>query len=489
MKPVPRPAPGILIALAFIAANLPGLTRSPVVWADEVTLNDPAKELALHGQLVSSVFSGSSGFERGYFWQPPGQVLVQAMVYEVFGFGIWQTRAPVIVFGAATIVIVHSIAQALFASESAALWAALLLGLDPKFLQSARAGRMDAQCLFFALSGVLLYMLKDRAQGRARSFLMPALAGLSIGIAGITHPVAISWALALGVVIILFEESKIRVLAAFTAAAALPAFLWISYAISSSRLSLLTAQFLGHGGAHLAEGGVADRLVAEIVRYGRDYMLAPLLLITYLGGLCWVLVNQQYARKVQAIILTLFSTTFLLNALLMTKGVGFYFLHPVAILAVCSGVMISELIRGRHPRPARGRDRTTGWMIGAYVTLVLVNVVAAGLGGRWLSLSYQWRARDYGQVEAAIGKSIQAGSVVWGPPEIWYAVEGSGASLRLTGAPDPKLHDYVVLKLGSGTSLQGRAKKILEFGEPLPPVFGWLRRASADYVFEIWKWL
>ena len=45
------------IAIGFLLMNLVGLDRSPIVWMDEVTLNDPAKELALNGNLISSVFS------------------------------------------------------------------------------------------------------------------------------------------------------------------------------------------------------------------------------------------------------------------------------------------------------------------------------------------------------------------------------------------------------------------------------------------------
>ena len=41
------------IAIGFFLMNLIGLDRSPIVWMDEVTLNDPAKELALNGNLIS----------------------------------------------------------------------------------------------------------------------------------------------------------------------------------------------------------------------------------------------------------------------------------------------------------------------------------------------------------------------------------------------------------------------------------------------------
>ena len=48
----------IYLATGFVLMNLIGLDRSSIVWVDEVTLNDPAKELAFNGVLRSSVFAG-----------------------------------------------------------------------------------------------------------------------------------------------------------------------------------------------------------------------------------------------------------------------------------------------------------------------------------------------------------------------------------------------------------------------------------------------
>jgi hypothetical protein len=146
--------------------------------------------------------------------------------------------------------------------------------------------------------------------------------------------------------------------------------------------------------------------------------------------------------------------------------------------------MLSRLLAAVHWLPRTGMELA----VLAYSSLLLINLLAAGIGGRYLSLCYQWRARDYGQVDAAVRSSIPPGSVVWGPAEVWYAVENAGSSLRLAGEPDRKVHDYMILRPGSGVLLRGKAERILEFGVPLPPVFGSLRRASADYTFEIWRW-
>jgi hypothetical protein len=62
----------LLTALAFIALNLIGLDRSPVVWLDQVTLNDPAKELAINGQCRSSVFAELPEFAAGYYGRALG---------------------------------------------------------------------------------------------------------------------------------------------------------------------------------------------------------------------------------------------------------------------------------------------------------------------------------------------------------------------------------------------------------------------------------
>ena len=144
------------IAVGFFLMNLIGLDRSPIVWMDEVTLNDPAKELALNGNLISSVFSDHNSFGEAYYWQPPGQPLLMSLIYRLFGFGIWQTRLPGLFFASGILVMLYFLSMSLLHNHSSAIIAILMLGLDPKFIESARSARMDTQSLLLAISGIYL---------------------------------------------------------------------------------------------------------------------------------------------------------------------------------------------------------------------------------------------------------------------------------------------------------------------------------------------
>lgn len=477
---------GWWIAAGFVAANLVGLDRSPVVWRDEVGLNDPAKELARHGVLRSSVFAGHQGYEDAYFWQPPGQALVTAAVYRLCGFGIWQTRIPPLLFGAAALALVFALGLLLLQDRLAAVLGAVVLALDPKYLQLCRSARMDPQALFLLLAGTLVLLggalgAGAAADGRRAAALRPLLAGLLIGLAGITHPVAIGWGLGLGLLCLALARRGERLPAAagFALGAAAPPLAWLGHTWLTGRWDLWEAQFLGHGGGHLAGGSLAGRLGAETVNYWQQYRLAPLLLLLYAAALPWLLWRWRGARAARLALAVPILVMLSFDALVMTKGLGYYYLYPAALLAIAAGGLLAALLR----QPAAGRRR----LAMAAAALLGCNLLAAGLAGRWLSLAWQWRERSYAVVEEGLRPHLAPGGRVWGAPEIWYAVERAGASLSLVGEPDPRRHDLLVVRAGGGAALGERARRVASFGAPLPPILG-VRRPSADYTFEVWKW-
>ena len=476
----------ILIAVGFVLLNLVGLDRSPVVWMDEVTVNDPAKELALNGRMISSVFADWNGFGEAYYWQPPGQPALMALVYKLFAFGIWQTRIPGLLFGSGTLLVLYLLAVRLLRSRSAALLSAVILGLDPKYIESARSGRMDTQSLFLALMGVLFFVgvMQDDDHASARGWRV-LLAGACLGLAGITHPLAVAWVAAIGVITVAWRRpGQLHTFLVVAVLAAIPAAMWILSAAAAGDLELLRTQFLEHGSSRLYAGGVFKRIVDEVLRYAEEYKFAPLLLALYCGGVAWLLWRRPRFRREGMWLAILFVVPAFFNALFMSKKVGFYFLHPVAVLAMMAGSMTATLWQSSSF--AKG-SRMALLSRGALI-LVLVNVLAAGIIGRYAALAYQWRQRDYRPVASALAKIVPPDSVIWGPPDIWYAVEQAGASLRIRGEPDPTRHDYLVTKVAGNTVLPPNVRMVGEFGDGLPPVFGALQLRSADYRMRVWEW-
>jgi 4-amino-4-deoxy-L-arabinose transferase-like glycosyltransferase len=468
----------VLIAFLFLALNLIGLDRSPVVWMDEVTLNDPARTWVSTGTLRSSVYSDSTGFDRGYFWQPPGQVLVMAAVYSVAGFGVWQTRVPGLLFASLAIIVIASIARGVFGSELAAASAALLLALDPQFIQTARSGRMDAQCILLALLALLVYFRAVRKAEAGPQHRLLFAAGLLTGLAGITHPVAAAWAPAIALCIILFDRDRIRGALVFGSASAVPLVLWLAYAKLSNQWEFFTWQFLAHGSGHSASGAVWTRFADEWLRISSRYRLAPLLLVVYATALATIAVRSRTDSTRRVVVL--FVSTFLFVALFMGKAdAGFYFLHPVAMAVIAFGGFVSLLWHGHS-----SHWRTAGI---ALVVLACANAAAAGFGARWAALAYQWSARDYDPVARSVTSVIPSGSVVWGREEAWYALENVGAELRVSGRPNPLKHDFAIIRPESTSVLPPGARLVAGVDASLPPLFGRIALPSQDYRLQVWK--
>jgi 4-amino-4-deoxy-L-arabinose transferase-like glycosyltransferase len=469
----------VLAGSLFIVMNLVGLDRSPPAWNDEAICNDPAKELALHGALRSGILAERWNTGEEYLFLPPGQPLVTAAVYKIFGFGIWQTRTPAVVFGGAALTMLYAVALFLFKRRRAAVLTFLLFGLDPKFIQVARSGRMDMQCMFLVLSGLLLFLHGEAAE-RRRYFWFSG-AGLLIGLGGITHPLSAFWATGIGVIIIFGgEKKKIKALAAFGTFAALPVLLWLAWALRTPEQ--FASQFLAHGNMHLATGSVLTRFGSELMRYYPAYSRAPLLALAYACGLGRLLIAGDVDRAVKLRIVIMFAVIFILNSIIMHKIGGYYYLHTIIFLALAAGAMLDSLLPERMTRPKGAREAA----VAAAFFLIMANELATGIVGRYVALACQWRARDYRQVELGVRQYIPPGSVVLGPATLWYAAEKDGAVLRLGKVADPGRYDFVVFKAGAPANLPKDFSKVGEFGVPLPPLFGYVL-SDYDYHLQVWR--
>jgi len=514
-RPLTRRHLGIsaLLGACFLAINLVALDRTPSINRDEVMLNEPAKELALHGRLRSTVFAGAQGFDRAYFWQPPGQVLVEAACYKVLGFGIVQTRLPSVLFGAGVAALVYLVTIQLFGSSLAALIAAIVFSLDPLFIYVARLGRMDTQCLFFSLLGVS-FCLRALKQARPTSpesgignresgigspdsrsdirdsrfvpWFVPA--GLAIGLAGITHPVAVSWAIALGALILMQQRSRRpATLAVFGASCALPALIWVGSALPS--LHLFAQQFLPHGQEHFAQGSLPFRFLHELARYSSSYRSAPLIPLTYAAAIIFAALSRDLAAQSRASLLLLLVITFVFNALVMAKGnVGMYFLHPNLLMAVATGVMCAaglglspfssarySPVTRRHgdsetrrsPRPrVSASPRLLPAAVIALLVLIIGNDLVSGIGGRLVVAAQQWRDRDYSRISNEIVRIIPRGSSVLGPSQVWFAAERAGVSLTIVGGPDAEKYDFAIVSHDFPEPMLAGFRRVAEIGRP-----------------------
>jgi hypothetical protein len=489
----------ICLAVGFVLMNLVGLDRSSVVWVDEVTLNDPAKELAFNGVLRSSVFAGSDGFDQAYFWQPPAFPLVTALVYKIFGFGIWQTRVPVVLFGGCAVAALYFVARLLLNDPRAALYSAILFAFNPQFVHTSRSGRMDAQCLFLALLGVLFYLKSAPSKN-----IYLALSGLCVGLSILTHPIGVVWAVSIALLLLFGRDFRdrdfrdrdfrdgdfrdglrqtVRRTLLFGASVLLPVSAWLFYAMKSP--GYFQSQFLSHISEHAAQGSIIGRIYDEFAFYGAIYRALPIVLAAYVFGLLWFLFKFRENPLTRVRLLVLFTAPFLMSAIFVIKegGSGFNILHPIVMISIMLGAAISAVLP--EQLTFSGNLKESSAII--FVILVLCNLVLAGIGGRYVSLAYQWDERDYRTVEWPVLAHASAGTRIWGAPEVWYAAVKAGASLRIRGEPSPQTDDFAVTRSKDSVVTLPGFHRIEAIGKPFPLVFGRFALSATDYQLVMWE--
>ncbi|MFM8473164.1 MAG: ArnT family glycosyltransferase [Candidatus Kapaibacterium sp.] len=405
----------IVVAIVFIAVNLVGLIRSPLPWVDEATLNDAAREWVNGGRIRSVVFSDVPAFSAGYYWQPPMQMMVSAGFYSVAGFGMWQTRIPPLLFGAASLVMLGLILHRFRVSSTVIAIVTSLLAVDPLFSFLARSGRMDTMCLFFLLVAIHCSL---RAVDTSRAVWSVA-AGMAIGAAGMSHPIAVGMSAGL----ILAHALRLRARPLLTllliASAAVLPLLWVSFAWFSGGWSAFTAQFLQHGSDHLVSSSMLQRLSDEASRYLRDYARAPFVPFIHLVALVMFVRTAWQRRHEDSMILILcLVSAFVFNVLFMTKEVGFYVLYPGAIAVMMLGVVVSDA-----ERDMRAMVR---YAVRSVVAVLAVILLVVGPGARIALTVAQWTQRDPDVLKNAVERAVPRGARVFGDGLLWYAAHDLG---------------------------------------------------------------
>ena len=413
----------VVIALMYVIVHVLTLTRSPLLWLDEATLNDPALRCVVDGRMRSSVFSDIDTFQRAYYWQPPVQPYLSAGMYSLFGFGVWQTRILPLLFGAASVVVFALILLRMRLHESAVWIATAVLAFDPLYTYVMRSGRMDAICIFFLLCGLALMLHARETSKVNRSFL----AGLCIGTAGVTHPIAVSSALCFVVLHTVFTQQKrLAHLLGLCFGAALPAIAWIASAVVGGRWTDFREQFLGHGADHIVTGSILERLLLELQRCAHDYLRTPFVAV----GLAVIVIaftmiimqsthSQRIGKQYVYSVALWFVGTFLFNAFIMSKDVGFYSLYPlIAVVMMLAMIIDSALHYGTGTRWVRW----AGW------TWVMV-LFCVGLGLRSIVAFSQWNERDPQTLHAELQKVATRQSTIYGEGYLWYAAYLDGHHL------------------------------------------------------------
>lgn len=477
----------ILLAACFFAASVFDISTYPLVGADEPVLNDPALQLATTGQLRSDVLRENPGFSSHYLLHPPGLTFATAASYRAFGFGIWQTRLPAILFGSLGIALLFILIRNVTQRTLPALLAAMALFAWPEWVLTAKIARMDTGAICFLLmASILVHRSIRSAAGFQPAVLF--LAGLCVSAASTFHVASFTWALALLATVLYFSKRRFWAAAVYCIGASLLIGAWLVFALVhfDAFQNQLLFIILGRTGS----GGILSRFVEEGARYLHESKrVAAIALPLALAVTGFVITRPWKERSIQ-FLLMLAGSLAVANAVIAGKGSGYYTLYPMTLGLGIMAIGIANCIEQASSVRYRYLSTIAFFSFGVF----LANAFAISYGPRLLAAVNQRPERNYVAQFAPLSTLLKPNDQVWGTGVAWYAIVKAGARLDIQpftiplnwdSRPDATRHKYVVVARDAPPPLDGFVK-LRDFGSLLPPVMG-SRLSDTSYVFSVWK--
>lgn len=184
-----------ILLLTYWTISLRNLAVAPPVYEDEPWQASTGWKIARDGVFGTDLFAGYYGMERRYYGYMPLHPFLLAAIFRFAGVGLFQARFEPVALGLLTLALTAGLARRLFKDHRVAVLAVLFLvavrttGLTPSqvsgilFLDMARIARYDMLVPVWGLASLHVYLMA-RARGRARWHV---LAGLLVGLAGLSH--------------------------------------------------------------------------------------------------------------------------------------------------------------------------------------------------------------------------------------------------------------------------------------------------------------
>lgn len=136
------------------------------------------------------------------YWQPPVYLLLLALSFKIFGFGVIQGRIVSVLLGLISILFTYAIAEELY-NKHVGIIAVSLLTFNFLFFFVAREMRMEIAVACFTLIGIYLIIL-----GLNKSNLIYyILSGLFAMLALLSHPNGLISIITIYVIIFVYKHS------------------------------------------------------------------------------------------------------------------------------------------------------------------------------------------------------------------------------------------------------------------------------------------
>ena len=198
------------IIVTFVIALIAGtyhLSESPGIWYDEGFYTQVAMNFAEQGteelQIAPGQFISAKDVTVGYPLIAP-----VALSYKIFGVGVLQGRAVMVIFIIAFLLTVYMFVRMLYGSRLAA-WSLLLLSTFPQLYGNGKSVLGEVPGMFYLLLSLCSVLWLERS---AYKKIFPYIAlGLTAGLAVATKPIFILLPVALSITLaIRWHSIKLR---------------------------------------------------------------------------------------------------------------------------------------------------------------------------------------------------------------------------------------------------------------------------------------
>jgi hypothetical protein len=409
-----------IILLIYLCFSFFMIKKFPRVWIDTAWCSIAPYTLATEGKLANPLLKGKfEGLTEHLLTPQVAHKVLLAGVYEIFGFGLVQSRALSIFAGFCLIVATFCFARKYYDVTTAAL-AAILLATDNVFFVTARSIREDILVAFFAMTGFFLF-IHALHNG---SLKFHALSGAFIGVSLYTHPN--SFLVLIAIVILYFARYRLSVILAkefwvfslFCLVGFLPYALYVIREDSGNNFSHFLSQ-VGRNTEYIKRDFLKDFL-NEYRRYD-NYIYFPNRLLIFLvqaGVLIYAFLSK---RKVDRYILALIVTFVLLlpfwNPGNTTSRYFIVFIPALCILVSASFLDFFRSINTSAVSALKFQSKLKYTMMGLLFALFLVNQTAGDIYILW-----KHRDNDFNRFISQIRSTIPENTRIWGSLTFWMGL-------------------------------------------------------------------
>lgn len=189
----------IIILFLFLSTSL--LLFDPPIWPDEAIIADISRNLYTEHRLGTNLWQGFvDGVENHVYWWPPLFLYTNAILFAATGFSLTNQRLLTVFFSVIFLITYYLLLVQLLSSKKLQLkqflpgLTMMLLITDKTFLKASRWGRPEILVLALVFPALLFYA-KTLVRKKVKNInLLLFFSGLFLGMATITHLIAISFA-------------------------------------------------------------------------------------------------------------------------------------------------------------------------------------------------------------------------------------------------------------------------------------------------------